>query len=206
MPSFFCRCGGPESGRIGAVGIPQKVDFNLHVRPILSDRCFKCHGPDDRARKAGFRLDQEAFAFAALDSADQIFAVVPGAPEKSELYARISSTDPREMMPPPASNLKLTAREIGILRKWIEQGAEWKAHWSFIQPQKVPLPEVQQVKWPRNEIDYFILAQIEGVELEPAPEAIPEKLLRRLHFDLTGLPPSPEEVNNFKSSDAPRSL
>ncbi len=196
--SCFCLHCGLEADHTGETSIPEKIDFNLHVRPILSDRCFKCHGPDDRARKANFRLDEEAFAFEMLDSIAERFAIVRGRPGKSELYARITSEDPKEKMPPPESNLILTPTEILVLKRWIEQGAEWKTHWSFIKPVRTPLPGGAKDKWPRNEIDYFTLVQMRRVQLEPSVAATPEKLIRRLSFDLTGLPPSPQEVNEFK--------
>jgi hypothetical protein len=180
------------------------VDFNLHIRPILSDRCFKCHGPDARQRKSNLRLDTPEGAFAGLKDNPSEHAIVPGDPEKSFVYLRISSADTSEVMPPPSSNLKLTADEIATLKKWIQQGAKYKPHWAFIAPKKVSLPNVTNKEWPRNEIDYFVLSAIEKVNLEPNAEADEERLLKRLSLDITGLPPSvsfQDEFLNDKSND-----
>jgi hypothetical protein len=166
------------------------IDFNLHIRPILSDRCFKCHGPDARQRKANLRLDIPEGAFAGLKDNPSQHAIVPGDPEQSFVYLRIASADTSEVMPPPASNLKLTTDEIATIKKWIQQGAKYKPHWAFIPPKKNPPPEVSDKAWPKNEIDYFILAAIEKADLAPNPQADEERLLKRLALDLTGLPPS----------------
>ena len=136
--------------------IPKTVDFNLHIKPILSDRCFKCHGPDEKVRKANLRFDLEEVAFAQLDSVENRYAIGPGSLEKSQLVHRISSKDPDFMMPPPESNLELSEYEIDLLKKWIEQGAEWKEHWSFIPPVKASPPKVADEDWPRNPIDHPI--------------------------------------------------
>lgn len=176
---------------------PEKVDFNFHIKPILSDRCFACHGPDDKARKADLRLDKEEFAFRVLDSIKHTFAIKPGNLKKSELYRRIISKEEDVIMPPPESNLHLSPYEIELLKRWIEQGAEWKPHWAFIPPQKASLPKVGEAGWPRNPIDYFVLACLEERKRKPSPIASKEKLFRRLSFDLTGLPPSPEELDAF---------
>lgn len=182
--------------------LPKVVDFNFHIKPILSDRCFKCHGPDEKARKADFRLDIQESAFAILDSATNRFAIVPGSSKKSHLVQRISSEDPDFMMPPPESNLHLSSYEIALLEQWIEQGAQWKPHWSFIAPKKAALPEVQNEEWTRNEIDYFVLDRLENSDLNPEAKASKEKLLRRVSFDLTGLPPTTEEIENFMADDS----
>lgn len=176
---------------------PEKVDFNFHIKPILSDRCFACHGPDDKARKADLRLDKEEFAFRLLDSVKHTYAIKPGNLKKSELYRRIISKEEDVVMPPPESNLSLSAYEIELLKRWIEQGAEWKPHWAFIPPQKAALPAISESGWPKNPIDYFILARLEELNRKPSPFASKEKLIRRLSFDLTGLPPSPEEIDAF---------
>ena len=172
------------------------------MRPILSDRCYACHGPDENARKGDLRLDLEANAFAPLDSLKQRFAIVAGNLENSQLIHRIVSPDPEELMPPPESNLQLSLREIEILKRWIEQGAEWKPHWSYIQPEKSVLPEVKQTDWPKNAIDYFVLNKLEVLKKKPSVKASKEKLLRRLSFDLTGLPPSPETIKTFSSNQS----
>ncbi|MDX1636924.1 MAG: DUF1553 domain-containing protein [Balneolaceae bacterium] len=183
----------------GGEPIPEKIDFNYDVKPILSDRCFACHGPDKAAVKAELQLHTEETALAALgdEGEEPRHAVVPGKPHQSELYKRITSSDPDFMMPPPESNLDLSEREIAILRKWIEQGAEFKKHWSFIPPEKPSLPEVDDPDWPANEIDYFVLDKLEEKGMEPSPPAEKHDLIRRVYFDLTGLPPSVEEVDAF---------
>ncbi len=182
--------------------LPDKVDFNFHVKPILSDRCFKCHGADEKVRKAGLRFDVKEGAFALLDSAENRYAIVPGDLEKSQLPHRISSTDPDFMMPPPESNLSLNEYEIRLLKRWIDQGADWKPHWSFIPPKKADLPEVKDQEWPRNPIDHFILAKLEDKGFHPSEEARKNHLIRRLSFDLTGLPPTLEEVDAFLDDDS----
>ncbi|WP_170864402.1 DUF1553 domain-containing protein [Fodinibius roseus] len=177
--------------------IPEKVDFNFDVKPILSDRCFACHGPDENAVEADLQLHTEKTAYAALGDNKDRYAIKPGSPRQSEMYKRISSDDPDFMMPPPESNLDLSEREIAILTRWIEQGAHYKRHWSFIPPEKPELPEVQDRSWPENPIDYFVLSRMEEQGMSPSPQATKEKLIRRVTFDLTGLPPTVEEVNRF---------
>jgi hypothetical protein len=172
-----------------ADGIPKVVDYNFHIRPILSDRCFKCHGPDGNQRKADLRLDTEAGLFAALKDDAQSHVIVPGKPDHSELYLRISASDTSIQMPPPSSNLALSETEIRIIRKWIDQGAKYQKHWAYISPKAHPLPEISDKEWPANEIDHFILAKMEERNLEPNEEADKERLLKRVSFDLTGLPP-----------------
>ncbi len=197
-------CGGDFSSE-EAVGeaIPDQVDYNLHVRPILSDRCYSCHGPDQNARKANLRLDTKEGLFRAGISESQEAPVVPGRKGRSPLYHRIVSQDPAIVMPPPESNLSLTTSEIAILERWIEQGAEWKPHWSFIPPVKPTLPTVEEKSWPENGIDYFVLAKLENIGLKPNGEAEKETLLRRVSLDLTGLPPSPQEIDEFLADDSP---
>lgn len=182
-------------------GLPEKVDFNFHVRPILSDRCFKCHGPDDRARKAGLRLDTREGPYARLESGHR--AVVAGSPGRSELVRRILSTDPDVMMPAPESHLTLNDYEKAILVRWIEQGAEWKPHWAFIPPKKPPVPEVEDPRPHATDLDKFIVAALRQRDLSPAPEASRETLIRRVTFDLTGLPPTIEEVDAFLNDRSP---
>ena len=179
----------------------KRVDFNYHVKPLLSDRCFVCHGPDEKARKGKLRLDTREGAFKALD--DGMFVIKPGDAAHSEIVRRITSTDPDEMMPPPKSNLALSAAEIALLKRWIEQGAEWKKHWAFIPVSEVAVPEVKNQKWPHNDIDRFVLARLESEKLKPADEAIRERLLRRVSFDLTGLPPTLAEIDAFLGDKSP---
>ena len=176
--------------------LPETVDFNFHIRPILSDRCYTCHGPDGNKREANLRLDTEAGAMAPLESGEG-FAIIPGKTEESKLYLRIASHDTTDMMPPPASNLKVSAYEKALIGKWIAQGAEWKTHWSFIPPNKPSLPSVTKPEWPKNEIDNFVMARLAQDEIEPAAEAEKAVLIRRLSFDLRGLPPTLEEVDDF---------
>ncbi|MCA9041530.1 MAG: DUF1549 domain-containing protein, partial [Planctomycetaceae bacterium] len=182
--------------------LPQQVDFNFHIRPILSDRCFHCHGPDHENRQADLRLDNPDQLNQFVDEDAGVRYVTPGKPELSELYRRISSHDEFEVMPPQDSNLSLSEREISLVKKWIEQGAEWKDHWSFISLKPVPLPEVKQTDWPRNRIDYFVLNRLEREGLSPSPAATREQWIRRVSFDLTGLPPTPEEIDAFLKDDS----
>lgn len=183
--------------------LPKQPDFNFHIKPILSDRCFKCHGPDEKVREANLRLDTREGAFAVLDSSSMSYAIVPGDAKKSLLVQRIHSDDPDLMMPPPASNLALTDYEKKLLSRWIEQGANWKDHWAYIPPEQLALPKVRQQTWPQNPIDNFVLARMEEEGLKPSARASKEKLIRRLSFDLRGLPPSLAEIDAFANNDAP---
>lgn len=141
--------------------IPETVSYNFHIRPILSDKCFACHGPDANKREASLRLDIADSAYKALKDNPKAHALVPGQPGNSEVFLRISSKDTTMMMPPAGSNLKLTEHEISLLEKWIRQGAKYEKHWSFVPPKKTPLPAIAKKNWTRNEIDYFILEKIE---------------------------------------------
>ncbi len=172
----------------------EKVDFNRQIRPILSNKCFRCHGPDGSHRKADLRLDDFATATAKRDGPS---AIVPGKPEASEVFRRISTLDADERMPPDDSGLKLTAAEIGLVRRWIAEGAVYQPHWAFISPQTPRLPKIEQTAWPKNPIDCFVLARLEAAGLNPATDAARETLLRRVTLDLTGLPPTTGEVDSF---------
>jgi len=183
--------------------LPETIDFNYHVRPILSDRCFACHGPDANKREAGLRLDLEEQAKAELTESPGKYAIVNGKPGRSMLFHRIVSDDPETQMPPPESNLALTADEKAILIRWIEQGAVYKPHWAFILPEKPAPPAADDSARVRNEIDAFVLSRLEREGLTPAPEASRETLIRRVTFDLTGLPPTIEEIDAFLADDAP---
>ena len=186
------------------VKLPEKVDYNLHVKPILSDRCFACHGPDKAKQQAGLRLDTPEGAYEALTKSGHT-AIVPGNLAKSELISRILSTDPEEMMPTPKSNLTLNAEEKATLIRWVEQGAAYKEHWSLITPTLSEVPNVKNEQWVKNNIDRFVLAKQEAKGLTHAPEADKTTLLRRVSLDLTGLPPTPAQVDAFladKSSNA----
>jgi len=187
----------------GDDGLPEIVDYNFHIRPILSDNCFACHGPDAEQRKADLRLDREEDAFRALGDDPERFAFISGKPESSEVYHRIHATDEDMVMPPPESNLKLTPREKDLIEKWIKQGAEYKPHWAFIPPQKQSLPPTKYKSWATNEIDYFVAAKMEEKGLRPNEEADKARLLKRVAFDLTGLPPSLDLQNRFLRDDSP---
>ncbi|MGB5500351.1 MAG: PSD1 and planctomycete cytochrome C domain-containing protein, partial [Maribacter sp.] len=190
----------------GYAKIPEKVDFTFHVKPIISDRCFKCHGPDKNAIEGGLSLNTAEDAYKALGEAKDHFAIVPGDIEKSELVKRINSKDPTFLMPPPESNLELTEFEKKILTKWVEQGAEYKEHWAFIVPHKPSLPNPANLSWGNNEIDKFIASKHDEYGLTPSEPAKKEKLLRRLSFDLTGLPPSIDEIQQFKNDDSEKAF
>ena len=170
--------------------LPKEVDFNFHIRPILADRCYKCHGPDGNTREANLRFDIKEAAFALLDTIENRYAIVPGNLKRSELAHRISSTDPEIMMPPPESNLSLSAYEIALLKKWIKQGAEWKSHWAFIPPTSPEPPEVSDPSWPQTTIDYFVMERLDRLGWEAMPQENKAKLIRRLSFDVRGLPPT----------------
>ena len=178
-----------------------KVDFNFQVRPILSDKCFNCHGPDSRQRKAGLRLDTKEGALGENRSGGR--AIVPGNVEESDLIARIRADDPSERMPPKSLGRSLSTAEIDVLRRWIEQGADWKPHWAFLPPHAAPIPDVKNASWPRNPIDSFVLARLDAVGLSPAGEASKERLIRRLTFDLTGLPPTLAEIDEYLADPSP---
>lgn len=177
--------------------LPDSVDYNLLIRPLLSDRCFKCHGPDANKRQANLRLDTREGALAALKDDPDGHALVPGKAEQSEIFKRISSSDTSYVMPPPSSNLVLSAEEINLIRKWISQGGEYKPHWAFIPPKAMDPPSVDKAGWLHNEIDRFVLNEMQAHGLEPNPEADPARLLKRVCLDLTGLPPSIELQNRF---------
>ena len=175
--------------------LPAKVQFNRDIRPVFSDTCFKCHGFDATKRKKNLRLDTTAGAYAQLKSGGT--PIVSGHPDKSEAFLRITSTDEEEVMPPADSGLKITPRQKKLIEKWIQQGAEYQAHWAFIPPVRPELPIVKDSQWPRNGIDYFALAKLEQEGLSPSKEADKPTLIRRATLDLTGLPPTPEEVKAY---------
>ena len=181
--------------------LPDEVDFNYHIRPILSDNCFVCHGPDVSTREADLRLDLREHATARREEGGR--AIVPGNTRRSLLVQRITAADPEVRMPAKEANKTLNPREIALLKRWIKQGAEYKEHWSFIPPEKSDVPEVP-AGWPATGvIDRFIGARLSGAGLKPAPPASREGLIRRLSYVLTGLPPSPEEVRAFVADESP---
>src|SRR4051812_29585880 len=185
------------------VPAPVEIKFNRDIRPILSDRCFSCHGPDANKRQSGLRLDQEAGMYAALPKHPDKKAFVPGKPAESFAYQRIISNDKLEKMPPVTSHLKVSDHEADLIKRWIEQGAKWQEHWSFAKPVRVEPPAVKDTKWARNEIDRFIRARLEQEGLQPSPEADKATLIRRVSLDLTGIPPTPAEVDAFIANQAP---
>ena len=176
------------------VNAGETLSYNRDIRPILSDNCFSCHGFDPKTREAGLRLDTREGATADNDGE---IAIVPGDVSKSALWERIHSTDEDEVMPPPKTHKTISSGQKEKLRKWIEQGAPYEKHWSFVPPVVAALPPVKQAYWPRNPLDHFILARLEAKQLQPAPEAGKETLIRRVTLDLTGLPPSLQEVDAF---------
>ena len=190
----------PEEVRQEYQKITRKLDYNMDVKPILSDKCFACHGPDKAKQKAGLRLDKPESAFAQLEESPDMAAITPGNFQKSEVFHRIISDDPYYVMPVPRSHLTLSAREKAIIIKWIEQGAEYKPHWAFVKPVRKDPPFVEGTAHP---IDRFIQARLKDLNLRPAPKASKELLLRRIRFDLTGLPPTIEEIDAFLADPSP---
>ncbi|MGV3502720.1 MAG: PSD1 and planctomycete cytochrome C domain-containing protein [Adhaeribacter sp.] len=198
LAGLLPACQGENASQSGEdEPLPQQVSYNFDVRPILSDNCFACHGPDANKREAGLRLDIAAEAYKALKENPGSHALVPGKPQLSAVFLRISSTDSTLRMPPAGSNLKLQPREIALIEKWIRQGAKYESHWAFVPPKKPALPAVKNPGWARNPIDLFILARQEQKNLSPNPEADKERLLKRLSLDLTGLPPSLALMDRF---------
>ena len=173
--------------------LPDRIDFNRDIRPILSNRCYGCHGPDAAKREAGLQLDTHEKATAAAESGS--IAIVPGKPRESELMARVSATDPDVVMPPPRAGNPLSPREVAILDRWIEQGAAYDIHWAYRVPARPPLPDVSQPEWPRNPIDRFVMARLDAEGLAPAPKADPLVLARRASLAMIGLPPSPDAAD-----------
>jgi mono/diheme cytochrome c family protein len=180
---------------------PAAIDYNRDVRQILSNNCYACHGPDAAKRQAGLRLDKQETALAALESDGH--AIVPGDSGHSKLIARITSSDDEQVMPPPGAGRRLSAPEIATLRKWIDQGAKWKGHWSYLKIERPAVPAVSDAAWPKTPLDRFVLERLEREGLKPAPEADRSTLIRRLSFDVTGLPPTPAEVDAFVADPNP---
>lgn len=185
--------------------LPDVVSFNFDIRPILSDKCFKCHGPDANHREAHLRLDIADSAYAPLKVTKGAYAIVPGRPGESELLRRVGSSDATYQMPPPDAHLgALTPRETRLFEKWIQQGAKYERHWAFTPPVKAPLPQIKDKDWVRNEIDYFVLDRLDKMGLQPNAQADKERLLKRVCLDITGIPPSLERMDAFlaDTSDA----
>ena len=175
-----------------AIAGAERVDFNTQIQPILSENCYACHGPDEATVEGELRLDDRILA---LKGGESEKAIVPGDPAKSLLLKRINHADPDKLMPPPEKKEHLKPEQVALIRQWIEEGAEWGVHWAFVPPVRPPLPEVKDAAWVKNPIDRFVLAKLEAQGLSPSPEADAATLLRRLSLDLTGLPPSPDELS-----------
>lgn len=180
----------------------EAVSYNFDIRPILSDKCFACHGPDAKKREAGLRLDLAESAYAKLKDGKGV-AIFPGKPEQSEVYRRITSPDPSYQMPTPESHLGLlNENEVGLVKKWIEEGAKYERHWAFTTPVLPAVPEVSKEDWPKNEIDNFVLRKMEGAGLAPNDEADKSHLLKRVALDLTGLPPTVDMQKQFEADNS----
>ena len=195
----------PEEIKQASVHLPEKVDFNYHIKPILSDRCYKCHGPDANQRQADYRLDvaETAFTKTKGEHSQATKNLTAGKLSQSEVFHRIISNDGEYRMPPPAANLSLSTEEKALIIKWIEQGAEYKPHWSFVKPQKEALPTVKNQDWVQQDLDYFILDKIEKNGLAASKKSNKTTLLRRITLDLTGLPPTPTEMDDFLEDKSP---
>jgi len=176
---------------------PDRVEFARDVRPILSQNCYQCHGPDAESRQADLRLD------VAGGPADGRPIVIPGRPDESELFRRVSAPDADERMPPREANKELSAEQVEMLRRWIEQGGELRGHWSFEPIERPEVPDVERHAWPRGPIDHFVLAELEARGLEPSSEADARTLVRRVTLDLIGLPPTPAEIRAFELDNRP---
>src|SRR5262249_31629464 len=193
---------GDDKAARAADAESRAVSYLKEVRPILAQHCFQCHGPDEAARKGKLRLDLKEKAFAERNGKD---VVAPGHPDGSLAWERISADDSGKRMPPEGKAEPLTRKQIATLKAWIEQGAKWEDHWSLLPPTRPALPDVSDKAWVRDPLDAFVLARLDRERLKPEPEASREAWLRRVSYDLTGLPPTPAEIDEFlknKSSDA----
>jgi len=197
---LFSACRGPESAQTPVAAVAGGPTFNAQVQPILSENCYNCHGPDGSSRKGGLRLDLVEHALKGGDSGKP--AIVPGDADRSYAIQRILTKDPIEVMPPPAMHNQLDANEIEVLKQWINDGAAYEPHWAFVAPLRPALPAVQNSSWVRNPIDRFVLARLEAESLVPNPAADPSALLRRVTYDLTGLPPTEAEIKAFLSDES----
>ena len=194
-PASTRRPSGAEAGQA-------TVDYVRDIRPILSNTCYQCHGPDEASREADLRLDQKDRVLGAASSGTPV--IVPGKPLESKLFQRLASTDPDERMPPPDSGKSLSPEQIEQIRKWIEEGASWQAHWAFVAPQRPAISDVSDKSWPRNAIDSFVLAALDKKGWTRGPDADKETLIRRVTLHLTGLPPTLAEVDAFLADDSPQ--
>ena len=183
---------------------PQDVRFNRDVRPLLADRCFACHGPDEHARKGQLRLDSSHGPEGALRSRGGTQAIQPGSLDGSELWYRLTTDDTSDVMPPADSHKEaLNAAELDIIRRWIEQGARYEEHWAFIAPTQPAAPDVEDQRWNQQPIDRFVARKLEEFRIQPSPRADKRTLIRRLSFDVTGLPPTRAEIQAFLSDATP---
>lgn len=204
---LFAQTSPPPAGRSTAAApadrpqLPETIEFNRDIRAILADNCYACHGPDKNKREAELQLDSFESATAARDDGP---ALVPGQPDKSVLLARVTHADPELRMPPSGSGKSLTPRQVALLRRWIEQGGKYQQHWSLIKPVRPAIPTVRTPAWVRNPVDAFVLARLDQENLAPTTDADKRTLIRRLSFDLLGLPPSPEEVDAFLADNSPQ--
>jgi len=195
---------GPSGGAAEPSSTPAEaaapIDYSRDIRPLLSDRCYQCHGPDEHERQAELRIDSKEGAFADRTAGA---AIVPGDRERSLLFQRITSTDEFERMPPPDSGKELSAEEIEQIGRWIDQGAPWQEHWSFVTPARPQPPAVERSELVVNPIDNFVLARVAAAGMQPSPEADKQALIRRATLDLTGLPPTLTEIDDFLADDDP---
>lgn len=205
MALFLPSCSPdlPEEVAAAYQDLPDKLDYNLHVKPILSDKCFACHGPDKAKQKAKLRLDLPEVAFASLPESPGKVAIDPGNLNGSEVFHRILSSDPEYIMPEPESHLTLSSKEKATLIKWIEEGAVYKPHWAFVKPELPDVPKVKDEDRIINPIDNFIVRKLEEKKLQPSEQAQKELLLRRVSLDLTGLPPTLQEIEEFVNDSSP---
>lgn len=197
--ALLVACSRSEKQAAQAGGATGAVTFNAQIEPILSENCYHCHGPDSGSRKADLRLDRPEFAFHGGKSGP---AIVKGDPDNSLILRRILSKDPTERMPPLAMHSELKPEQVELIRKWVRQGAVYEEHWAFVAPKRAPDPAVRQAAWVRETMDKFVLARLEKEGLTPSPEADREALIRRVTYDLTGLPPTPEETANFLKDES----
>ncbi|MFT3825292.1 MAG: DUF1549 domain-containing protein [Chitinophagaceae bacterium] len=193
----------PDDVKAAMSDLPDKLDYNIHVKKILSDKCFSCHGPDAKKQKGDLRLDVAEAAY-SKEAESGLKAIKPGSISKSEIAHRILSTDKDYCMPTPASHLSLSVEEKAILLKWVDEGAKYKPHWAFVAPVKPELPDVKNESWVKNDIDRFVLSRLEKEGLTPSPEADKETLIRRVSFDVTGLPPTIAEIDAFVKDNSPQ--
>lgn len=210
MMSFFVISCQSKKGEYATISneqtmgqVPDSIDFSFHIKPILSDRCFACHGPDKNAVEGGLSLNKPEDAYAAIGEDKDRYAIVPGDLEKSELIKRIFEEDPAMKMPPPDSNLSLSDYEKELLKKWVEQGAEYKKHWAFVPPVSPLVPVIENDEWSQNEIDKFVQEKLRLQGFLASKKAAKEQLIRRAFFSIAGLPPSVNQVNAFLKNNAP---